>query len=434
MKGYEPARGRIREALCALGNGYFATRGAATWGAGRMRIHYPGPTSPAATIACAPTLPGRVVENEDLVNLPNWLALNFRIEDGAWFDKDAQGDARWIPTARSSIYTTACCFRALLELCGSSAGRRTHVERAPARVHALTCTSGCARTHSDCRELVGRRDLVCSAIDGRVVNAGAKLYRKFSNQHLEPLAAEGAGGRQHLVTPSCVPRNRTSHRAGVRALGRFFNGRGTRQPSTTPHHPGAGIYRPGYSSSSLAARPDTRIGEDRFTLQYFPGSCHLGKWPRRAQELLARAGDFEIIDETSHVHAWQRLWRRFDIHRGPQVKKSFKLNMPMLLRLQHVPSATGRIATLDRARHRCARPRLDRRALPGAYLLGRALHLPFSQLPLSGDHTLAPAISLGIVAWTRRWLHAAKAAGIGAAQCPMAERKRWHRRRRRNSI
>ena len=27
-----------------------------------------------------------MVENEDLVNIPNWLPLRFRIEGGAWFD------------------------------------------------------------------------------------------------------------------------------------------------------------------------------------------------------------------------------------------------------------------------------------------------------------------------------------------------------------
>ena len=33
-EGFDPAREGIREALCALGNGYFATRGAAAWGSG----------------------------------------------------------------------------------------------------------------------------------------------------------------------------------------------------------------------------------------------------------------------------------------------------------------------------------------------------------------------------------------------------------------
>ena len=34
---------------------------------------------------------------------------------------------------------------------------------------------------------------VRSAIDGRIVNAGAKLYRKFNNQHLEPIKSEALG-------------------------------------------------------------------------------------------------------------------------------------------------------------------------------------------------------------------------------------------------
>ena len=55
-EGFDPAREGIREALCALGNGYFATRGAAAW-ARADDIHYPGPTSPAATTGCAPILP-----------------------------------------------------------------------------------------------------------------------------------------------------------------------------------------------------------------------------------------------------------------------------------------------------------------------------------------------------------------------------------------
>jgi trehalose/maltose hydrolase-like predicted phosphorylase len=36
-----PACEGIREALCALGNGYFATRGAAAWARADER-HYPG--------------------------------------------------------------------------------------------------------------------------------------------------------------------------------------------------------------------------------------------------------------------------------------------------------------------------------------------------------------------------------------------------------
>src|SRR5690606_17468330 len=39
--GYDPAKEGIREALCTLGNGYFATRGALPW-AEADGCHYPG--------------------------------------------------------------------------------------------------------------------------------------------------------------------------------------------------------------------------------------------------------------------------------------------------------------------------------------------------------------------------------------------------------
>ena len=53
---FDPAQEGIREALCTLGNGYFATRGAAP-GAVADGIHYPGLTSPAATTGSKPTSP-----------------------------------------------------------------------------------------------------------------------------------------------------------------------------------------------------------------------------------------------------------------------------------------------------------------------------------------------------------------------------------------
>ena len=89
-------------------------------------------------------------------------------------------------TARSLICGAACC-------CGASASR--------------TARDGAVRS----RSVVWSRWPICiwvrwnlsltadnwsagvtvrSAIDGRIVNAGAKLYRKFNNKHLEPLTGK----------------------------------------------------------------------------------------------------------------------------------------------------------------------------------------------------------------------------------------------------
>ena len=83
-EGFDPERERLREALCTLGNGYFATRGAGSESEADT-IHYPGTYFAGGYNRLKTKIAGRIIENEDLVNLPNWLPLNFRFEGGNWF-------------------------------------------------------------------------------------------------------------------------------------------------------------------------------------------------------------------------------------------------------------------------------------------------------------------------------------------------------------
>src|SRR5271168_3507127 len=81
--GFDQASEGIREALCTLGNGYFATRAAASW-AVADGVHYPGTYLVGGYNRLRTNVAGRAVENEDLVNFPNWLPLNFHIADDGW--------------------------------------------------------------------------------------------------------------------------------------------------------------------------------------------------------------------------------------------------------------------------------------------------------------------------------------------------------------
>jgi beta-phosphoglucomutase family hydrolase len=83
---FDPGREGIREALCTLGNGYFGTRGAAP-GSVADGVHYPGTYLAGGYNRLQTEIAGRVVEHEDLVNLPNWLALGVRLADADWFDE-----------------------------------------------------------------------------------------------------------------------------------------------------------------------------------------------------------------------------------------------------------------------------------------------------------------------------------------------------------
>jgi hypothetical protein len=85
--GYEPESEQLREALCTLGNGYFGTRGAAPESAADG-VHYPGTYVAGLYNRLCTDVEGREVENESNVNVPNWLPLTFRIDDGPWFSID----------------------------------------------------------------------------------------------------------------------------------------------------------------------------------------------------------------------------------------------------------------------------------------------------------------------------------------------------------
>ena len=82
---FDPADEMRREALLALGNGVVVTRAAAPE-AVADDVHYPGTYHAGCYDSAVARVEGERVEDETLVNLPNWLCLTFRVEgDGRWF-------------------------------------------------------------------------------------------------------------------------------------------------------------------------------------------------------------------------------------------------------------------------------------------------------------------------------------------------------------
>ena len=106
-EGFDPALEGRREALLTLGNGYFATRGAAAE-AVADGVHYPGTYLAGGYNRLTTEIAGRAVENEDLVNWPNWLPLTVRPDDGAseWFGP--RSTAGLLRTAKTSICAVDC--------------------------------------------------------------------------------------------------------------------------------------------------------------------------------------------------------------------------------------------------------------------------------------------------------------------------------------
>ena len=83
----EPEHEGVRESLLTLGNGYYATRGARL-SAHDDGIHYPGTYLAGIYDRLKSSADGREVDEEAIVNAPNWLALSFAVEGGAWLGED----------------------------------------------------------------------------------------------------------------------------------------------------------------------------------------------------------------------------------------------------------------------------------------------------------------------------------------------------------
>jgi beta-phosphoglucomutase family hydrolase len=88
FEGLDPGDEGHREALCTLGNGVFATRGAAPE-ARADAVHYPGTYAAGIYNRLVSRIGDRELEHESLVNLPNWLPLSFRPAGGEWLDLTA---------------------------------------------------------------------------------------------------------------------------------------------------------------------------------------------------------------------------------------------------------------------------------------------------------------------------------------------------------
>ena len=316
FEGFDPAQEGIREALCTLGNGYVASRGAA-FESKADDIHYPGTYFAGGYNRLRTDIAGHTVENEDLVNCPNWLALGIRIGGEDWFDT-------------RSVKLLSC--RQELDLRRGMLLRSISFEdsqghRATLRERRLVSMDN---MHLSAQELSLTADnwsagvTLRSAIDGRIVNAGAKLYRKFNNKHIEPLAMEAVGEDGiYLLVRTCQSNFHVAQVARTRA---FLDGQlldaGRRL-----------IEEPGYIAQDLNV--DLEQGQtlvlEKLASFYTSRDPAVSECGLEARKAIARVGGFDVV-MAGHVLAWKHLWRRFDLHIVPADHR-FESNVAMLLRL-----------------------------------------------------------------------------------------------------
>ncbi|MFI6985974.1 glycoside hydrolase family 65 protein [Embleya sp. NPDC050154] len=296
FQGFDAQDEGRREALCAVGNGYLVTRGAAPESRADG-VHYPGTYLAGRYDRAVSTIDGHRVEHEDLINCPNWLPLTFRAVDApGWFGEDPETrivSQRIELDLRRGVLTREA-------LIADAADRRTRLLQR--RIVSL------ADPHIAALETVLTPENwsgplhILSALDGTVTNTGVARYRSLVGRHLVPtgqgqdgetlwLSVRAAGSPLHIAVASRIRLLPDGAVAAIEPL--------------SETHPG----RPAqvFTVDAVAGRAVTVEKTVAFHTSRDPAVDD----PRPAAVRgVAPAGPFDAV---LHAHAarWAQLWRRF---------------------------------------------------------------------------------------------------------------------------
>ncbi len=295
---FSPEEQGLREALCALGNGLFVTRGAAEE-ATADGVHYPGTYVAGGYNQLASEVAGRTVVNEDLVNCPNWLPLSFRPDDGEWMQPGTVDLESWRQELRMR---EGLLVRQLVVR--DSGNRRTRVEsrRLVHMQHPHLAAIEFRITPENWSGPIRIR----SAIDGSVRNLGVARYRQLSNKHfgvLEtgPVAPEGV----YLLARTTQSRFEVAQAARTRLFqddDRIESDRLLLQDD--PERIGEEL--------RADVSPDRTLRVEKVVSLYTSRNRAITEPALDARLALGRAPDFAALLST-HQLAWQALWNRFDV-------------------------------------------------------------------------------------------------------------------------
>ena len=297
---FDPALEPRRETLLALGNGYFVTRGAAAESAADD-VHYPGTYLAGGYNRRTSTIDGRAIEHEDLANLPNWLPLTFRIDDGDWFDLRRVEILAYRQSLdlRRGVYERRVTVR-------DSRGRETHLverrfvhmrERHLAGQH-VTITSG---------NWTGRLT-VRALLDGGVANDGVLRYRPFDGAHVRVHATSAPAPDTVLLEAETT---QSQLRVALAARLRFAAGTTGDRAGTVERHV---VREPTLVGQDLVLdlAAGERVAVEKLVALHTSRDRASADAVTEAGTTLARAGSFDEL-LTSHALAWEHLWDRCDL-------------------------------------------------------------------------------------------------------------------------
>jgi len=191
---YEQEMERSREAMLAVGNGYFGTRGAMEESRAN-KVNYPGTYISGLFNRLVSKVGDRDIDNEDFVNISNWLPVTFRIDRGPWFEFTPDSNFTIVKIERTLDLQYGEFSRVLI--LQDQQGRKTRVTSSRFVGMADPHRAGLRYTVTPLN--YNGRIGIRSELLGDHENAGVERYNSLNQKHLSPISEEFADQVMKLV-------------------------------------------------------------------------------------------------------------------------------------------------------------------------------------------------------------------------------------------
>ena len=295
---FKPEEEGLREALCTLGNGYFATRGA--FAESRADgTHYPGTYLAGGYNRLTTKIAGREIENEDLVNIPNWLPVSFSFDGGkTWLNlKNNRIESfsqeldiksgilyRRVTFMDDDHHRTSLFSRRLVSM------ETPHIAAEEVRITAENWEG---------------RVMIKSALDGTVINAGVDRYKDLNSKHLMPIAETAFEPTGLFLKVKTSQSDLTIAQASkIRT-----------HKNTNPVNLDWKVYRKeGYiqQTATVNMSHNDTIRVEKVVALYTSRDHAISECGLAARSEVVRADWFHELSK-AHMLGWWQLWRRFTV-------------------------------------------------------------------------------------------------------------------------
>jgi trehalose/maltose hydrolase-like predicted phosphorylase len=313
---FDPAEEGLREALTSTGNGYFCTRGALAW-AEADGVSYPGTYAHGGFNRETTIMAGVPVLNEDLVNLPNWLLLELRIEgeEAIGMSNVELLSYRHEYDIRNATVVRAQRFR-------DRAGRETTLESR--RFVSMADMHQAAMQLTITPENWSGRVEVISALDGRVTNRGVARYRELEGRHLDPISPRTFG--PEVIALEVRTRQSRIYVAEA-ARTRVYGEEGSLDVDRSLYQ----MQDYAHQVLSFEAREKEPVHVEKMVAFYTSRDAAINEPLVNAGKAVNRYGTFAEAFER-HARAWDELWELCDV----RVPKDDRVQLLLRLHISHI--------------------------------------------------------------------------------------------------